>query len=72
MTLDAGSLEPIEEAFARRLPATLSILLEGMAVQLERLGDPRSEKLRLAASTAYGQRVDEARALFDAALAAGA
>ena len=58
----------IEDAFARRLPATLSILLERMAVQFEQVGDARSSMLRAAAATAWSQRVDEARVLFDAAL----
>lgn len=69
MSLRTDALPQIEDAFARRLPATLSILLEAMAVQLEQDGDPRGGLLRLAASTAYSQRIDEARLLFETALA---
>lgn len=70
MSLRTDALSQIEDAFARRLPATLSILLEAMAMRLEQAGDPRGGTLRLAASSAYSQRIDEAQALFDAALAA--
>lgn len=67
MSLPTDLLMEIEAAFARRLPATLSILLERMAVQLNQVGDARSSMLRSASTTAYSQRVDDARVLFDAA-----
>ncbi len=70
--ISRAEIEPrlveIEDAFRRRLPATLSILLEALAVRLEKTGDPRSALLRSASGSAYRGCVDESRVLFDAAI----
>lgn len=77
MTGRVGILSPveahraeIEDAFARRLPATLSILLEGLAVDLEKRGHSHAFILRAASATAWRGGIDEARTLFDSALGA--